>query len=265
MKKQLHIAAVQSILHWEDPQKNKQLFEEKIKSLNSDVDLLVLPEMFTTGFSMNVNALAEPSEEDSTGSWMESLSKKYNLAITGSVMVSENGKVYNRLIWVDPDGNRKIYNKRHLFRMADEDKYYTAGEEKVVVDFNGWKICPFICYDLRFPVWSRNEYYEKGNKEYDALYDLLIYVANWPSPRKNAWETLLRARAIENQCFVVGVNRVGMDGNAIHYNGDSAIIDFKGNDKIVSQGASDQILTSIINIDDLIAFRKKFPVGLDAD
>lgn len=214
MSDKLNIAFVQPNLKWEDPTANRALFSEEIKKISEDVDLIILPEMFTTGFSMNAEKLAEETEAE-TLKWLKEKAKQKSCAITGSVIITENANYYNRLFFVFPDGTYKLYDKRHTFTLAKEDQTYTGGTKKLIVDYKGWKICPLICYDLRFPVWSRNT----------EDYDLLIYVANWPEKRVNAWDALLKARAIENMCYCVGVNRTGEDGDGYIYNGHSIAYD----------------------------------------
>jgi len=217
MYKNLTTAIIQADLAWENIEKNLNLFSEKIDSIDKNVDLIVLPEMFSTGFSMNAENLAEPPEGP-TFKWMQEIAGKRNVAVTGSVIVKENNNFYNRLYFVFPDTTFKTYNKRHTFTLAREDQTYTAGNERLIVEYKGWKICPLICYDLRFPVWARNT----------VDYDLLIYVANWPETRIHAWDILLQARAIENMTYCIGVNRTGADGNKHQYNGHSAIYDCLG-------------------------------------
>jgi predicted amidohydrolase len=217
MYKNLNIAIIQADLAWEDIEKNLNLFSEKIDSIDENVDLIVLPEMFSTGFSMNAKNLAEPSDGP-TFKWMQEIAEKRNVAVTGSVIVKENNNFYNRLYFVFPDTTFKTYDKRHTFSLAKEDHTYTAGNERLIIEYKGWKICPLICYDLRFPVWARNT----------VDYDLLIYVANWPETRIQAWDILLQARAIENMSYCIGVNRTGDDGNKYQYNGHSAIYDCLG-------------------------------------
>ncbi len=214
----MKIAVIQSNLAWEEPDTNRALFYKKIIEVKEEVDLIVLPEMFTSGFTMNPNHLAEPMTGESV-LWLKNLAKQRNCAITGSVVIEENGEYYNRLLFVFPSGEIEIYNKKHLFSLAGEDKKYKAGKSKIIIEYLGFRICPLICYDLRFPVFSRNV----------DDYDLLLYVANWPETRVNAWDILLRARAIENQCFTIGVNRIGEDNNQLFYNGHSQAIDFLGN------------------------------------
>jgi predicted amidohydrolase len=214
---ELRVGIIQSGLHWEDPVANRQMFESKISSLVSDSDLVILPEMFTTGFSMNAPDLAE-EHEGTTLEWMRTLAADKNTAITGSIIVMDEGRYYNRLYFVFPDGSYDWYDKKHTFTLAGEHRTYTAGNQKLIVNYHGWKICPLICYDLRFPVWARNT----------EDYDLLLYVANWPKKRISAWDALLRARAIENMSYCIGVNRIGADGNNHEYVGHSAVYNVLG-------------------------------------
>ena len=275
----LNITIIQSNLHWENIPDNLSMFSQKISNINESTDLIVLPEMFTTGFSMNAEKFAE-TMNGATVNWLASESRKKNCVITGSFICEEKGNYFNRSVWMRPDGTHEIYDKRHLFRMANEDHHYSAGNDKIIVELKGWRICPLICYDLRFPVWSRN-YKRTANgdqaieKKQDTIlhqninpqymYDILIYVANWPERRNHAWNTLLMARAIENQCYVVGVNRVGNDGNAIEHSGDSVIINAKG--EIISKNNSHKefVETVTINLEELEKFRTVFPAILDAD
>ena len=213
----LKVAFIQSDLAWENPKQNRINFSQKIDSIKESVDLIILPEMFSTGFTMNPESVAETMQGD-TVKWMQELATKKQVAITGSVIISEDDKYYNRLLFVDPSGEFETYDKRHTFTLAGEDKVYTAGTDKLIVNYKGWKICPLICYDLRFPVWARNT----------ENYDVLLYVANWPKPRINAWDILLKARAIENMCYCIGVNRVGLDSNNYEYSGNSAVYDVLG-------------------------------------
>ena len=251
----LKITIIQSELHWENVDENLAMFTEKIEDINQQTDIVVLPEMFTTGFSMESVKLAEKMDGKSV-KWMKQLAVKKNAVITGSIIIEEEGKYFNRLLWVQPDENVLTYDKRHLFRMAEEDKHFTAGEERLIVEWKGWKVCPLICYDLRFPVWSRNSL---------PAFDCLIYVANWPEARKEPWYKLLEARAIENQVYVVGVNRVGFDGKDISYSGNSAVIDPKGNSISNIKTKLNETVTIELNKQALEDFREKFPVGLDAD
>jgi len=211
-------ALIQSSLVWENGRANRDYFIQKINSIDEDVDLIVLPEMFASGFTMQPSNVAETMDGEMV-SHIKALAKAKNAAITGSLVIKENGNFYNRLIFVHPSGEIQTYDKRHLFSLAGEEKIYTAGNQRLIVEYKGWKICPLICYDLRFPVFSRN----------DADYDLLIYVANWPKVRINAWDILLKARAVENLSYAIGVNRVCLDGNGHEYNGHSQVVDFLGN------------------------------------
>lgn len=214
----MKIALIQTELSWENPNENKALLQEKINAISQYVDLIVLPEMFTSGFTMNPKNVAQTMQGDAI-SWLKENAKSKDCAITGSLVIEENGNYYNRLVFVFPSGEIQTYDKRHLFTLAGEDKVYTSGEEKLIIEYKGFKICPLICYDLRFPVFARNV----------EDYDLLIYVANWPKPRVNAWDILLKARAVENMSYVIGVNRVGTDNNNLEYVGHSQAIDFLGN------------------------------------
>lgn len=218
MEEQLKVAIIQSDLVWEDPKQNRKNFSEKIESISDGIDMIVLPEMFTTGFTMNASAVAE-NMDGKTVLWMQKTASETNAAIVGSVIISENNKFYNRLLFVEPSGVITHYDKRHTFTLAGEDKIYASGTEKIIIDYKGWKICPLICYDLRFPVWARNT----------ENYDVLLYVANWPKPRILAWDTLLKARAIENMSYCIGVNRVGEDKDHNEHCGHSTVYDVLGN------------------------------------
>jgi omega-amidase len=257
----LHVTIVQSSLHWENVDRNLEMFDQKLRSITDGTDLIVLPEMFSTGFTMDTKGAAEEMNGKSM-QWLAKKAKQKDCVITGSLIIHDNGHYYNRLVWMKPDGTFVHYDKRHLFRMAHEHEYFTAGKQRLVVLLKGWKICPLICYDLRFPVWSRNGY---STGTHDASYDCLIYVANWPDRRRHAWRTLLLARAIENQCYVIGLNRVGKDGKDIGYSGDSAVIDPKG--EVISRTKPDEesIETVTMSMKGLEEFRKAFPVGMDAD
>jgi len=213
----LKIALLQANLIWHNAAKNRTNFSEKINSISETVDMIVLPEMFTTGFSMQPEEIAEIMQGE-TVKWMQKLALEKQAAIVGSIIISENNTYYNRFLFVHPSGEINQYNKKHLFTLAGEHEVYTSGKEKLLVDFKGWKICPLICYDLRFPVWARNV----------EDYDVLMYVANWPKPRIKAWDTLLKARSIENMCYTIGVNRVGVDANNLEYCGHSAVYDCLG-------------------------------------
>ena len=252
---------IQTHLHWEDREKNIAHFDALINAIKENTNLIVLPEMFTTGFTMNPGKNAEPANGE-TLAWLKEKAKQKNAVITGSVAVEENGRYYNRLFWAQPNGDVSIYNKRHLFRMAKEDQHYTAGNEKIITQIEGWNICPLICYDLRFPVFSRNTYKSSENKWH---YDVLIYVANWPEVRSYPWKQLLIARAIENQCFVIGVNRIGKDGNDFAHSGDSVVINPRGEIISNTKAHEESVETITLDRDYLEEFRKVFPVGLDAD
>jgi omega-amidase len=285
----LSVTIIQTSLYWENPTANLANLEEKIATISTQSDLIILPEMFTTGFTMNAKAVAEPMNF-TTFKWMKQQAKQTGAVITGSYIVKEGENYYNRLLWMRPDGTFEKYDKRHLFRMGGEHNHYAQGTERLIVELKGWKICPLICYDLRFPVWSRNNRVishksqvisehskvEKENpynlrsttydlKTYDSLsYDLLIYVANWPAVRSQVWDTLLQARALENQSYCIGVNRVGSDEMGLNYSGSSAVIDFKGN-SLFYQKDSEVINNQILSKQELDDFRAKFPAYLDAD
>ncbi len=254
MLENLKISIIQTSLYWQDKRANLKMFEELMAPLKDKTDLIVLPEMFSTGFTMEARKYAEEMNGP-TVKWMRTMARELNTRIIGSIIIEEKDKYYNRLIWVEPWDIFGTYDKRHLFRMAEEHHHYTAGKNKLIESIKGWRICPLICYDLRFPVWSRNK----------NDYDVSIYIANWPERRNHAWKTLLMARAIENQCYVVGVNRIGVDGNGISHSGDSAIIDPKG--FVISKTKPHEISveTLELNYSDLAEYRKSFPVGLDAD
>ena len=249
----LKIALIQTSLIWENPLENRSHLAQKITGFMEDVDLIVLPELFSSGFTMNPKAVAETMEGE-TVSWLQHLAKAKNAAITGSLVIEENGKYYNRLLFVYPDGEIKTYDKRHLFSLAGEDQFYTAGTEKLIVDYKGFKICPLVCYDLRFPVFARNV----------ENYDLLIYVANWPKPRVNAWDILLKARAVENMCYTIGVNRTGTDANNHHYSGHSQAIDFLGN-YLVDPQEADGVFMVELDKEKLLETRNKLPFLNDKD
>ncbi|MBC5774276.1 amidohydrolase [Pontibacter sp. KCTC 32443] len=250
----LRVTIVQTELHWHNAVANRNMLADKLAAVAPKTDLIVLPEMFTTGFSMDAPALAEQPEGD-TLQWMREQAARYDAVVTGSIIVQENDQYYNRLLWVRPDGSYEHYNKKHLFRMAKEHHTYTSGSERLTTELKGWKICPLVCYDLRFPVWSRNT----GER-----YDLLLYVANWPKIRSLAWRTLLQARAIENIAYTIGVNRIGTDGNNHPYSGDSAIIHPKGH-KLLETTEQEGVHTITLSKQELLDFRDVFPAHLDAD
>ena len=286
----LKITIIQSELHWEKVDDNLNMFSTKIDSVIGDTDIIVLPEMFNTGFSMQSEKLAE-TMEGKTVNWMKTQAKKTNAVIVGSLIIKDppllrgaGGVFYNRLIWMHPNGDYYTYDKRHLFRMANEHEHFSAGQERLIVEYKGFKICPLVCYDLRFPVWSRNQELSVDSVQFSDedchtersrsaaegqqttnVYDILIYIANWPAARKAPWSKLLEARAIENQCYVVGVNRVGSDGKEIAYSGNSVVVNPKG--EVISSISEneDAIETITISLKELNDFRTAFPVGLDAD
>jgi predicted amidohydrolase len=245
------ITLVQPNIIWEDREANLKKYSEMISRVEQ-THLIVLPEMFTTGFSMNPNKLKEKMGGPSI-QWMKALAKEKNAAVAGSVIIEEKGENFNRFLWVFPNGKLELYDKHHLFTMSGEHLYYSQGNKKLVVEYLGWRFCPLICYDLRFPVWSRNT----------ENYDVLLFVANWPSARHHVWKNMLVARAIENQCYCFGVNRVGTDGTGLNYAGDSALVDFKGFATFL--GEQEQVKTFDISYDKLHQFRKKFPVLEDMD
>ena len=249
----LKVTIIQSDLVWEDVKENLNRFSDKIKSVNQDTDLIVLPEMFATGFSMKPEKFA--SFEKIQLDWLYEQAVRKDAIIVGSIIREREGKSYNSLIWMNPTGETKIYNKRHLFGFANEDQHYSQGDKHIITSIGNWRFRPLICYDLRFPVWSRNK------KDYDVL----IYVANWPDARIEAWKILLRARAIENQAYVIAVNRVGDDGNGIAHSGDSLVIDPKGNIICNATPYEEAIKSVTIDYDELLTFRKKFPAEDDAD
>jgi len=251
MSEQIHITLVQTEIHWENTAANLAMLESKLSSITV-TDIIVLPEMFSTGFSMNTS-LAE-AMNGSAIQWMQKTSAERNCVVTGSLMIEEKGKFYNRLIWMRPDGSFDYYDKRHLFSLSDEPEYYTAGSRLLLTEWKGWKFLPLICFDLRFPVWSRNIH------DYDAI----IYVANWPQKRRLAWNTLLQARAIENQSYVIGLNRIGNDDNSIYHSGDSSIINAEGS-YLYHKSESEEITTITIDRNSLNETRKKFPFLVEKD
>jgi omega-amidase len=262
----LTITIIQTNLHWENKAANLAMFSEKINRIKEKTEIIILPEMFSTAFSMKVKALAETMDGE-TVAWMKKMAAGKKAIITGSIMAEENGKYFNRLIWMFPNGEFGYYDKRHLFAFAEEDKFYSPGDKRLVASVKGWKINLLICYDLRFPVWARQTPLTAGEGlgvRSDSEYDLLIYVANWPERRIHAWKTLLQARAIENQCYVVAVNRVGYDGIGIHYSGDSMIIDPLG-EILYQRSQQEDIFTFTLQKEKLEEVRSKFPFLKDAD
>ena len=247
----LKITVIQPDIIWEKPVENLLRYDRMIEN-SEDSDLVILPEMFSTGFTMEPERMKETMDGKSV-KWMKVIAENNNCAVMGSLIIEERGRIFNRCLWVNPEGVIEYYDKKHLFTLSGEDRHYSSGNRKLVVSYKGWKICPLICYDLRFPVWSRNR----------EDYDFLIYIANWPSSRHQAWKALVPARAVENQCYCIGVNRVGKDGSGLSYEGDSVIVDPKGNAKF--SGNNEQIRTFEVNYEELKDFRDKFPVLKDSD
>ncbi len=267
----LRISLIQGATLWHDPAGNREYYGELIAPLHDTTDLVILPETFTSGFSNDAIDNAE-TMNGPTVAWMRDQAVRLGAAITGSVQIRDDGAagssddtstgVYNRMLFVTPDGTVHQYDKRHLFRYAREHERYAAGRERLTVEYKGWRICPLVCYDLRFPVYSRNRFDVERPGQLD--YDLALYVANWPAARAYAWKTLLRARAIENLCYIAGLNRVGTDGNGIHYSGDSAVIDFLGHP--VSECTDEEVVvTTTLQANQLATHRERFPAMLDGD
>lgn len=256
----LRVSIVQGATHWHDSAANREYYGALVRSLAGATDLIVLPETFLSGFTNETLGNAETMDGEGLR-WMRALAGEVGAVVTGSLVIREGDRCVNRLVWARPDASFEIYDKRHLFRMAGEHERYAAGEQRLIVELGGWRICPQVCYDLRFPVWLRNGY-DRDAQRFD--YDLLIFVANWPAARRHAWSTLLRARAIENLSYCVGVNRVGLDGNQLAYSGDSAVLDFLGQ-PLVELGAQQQVVTVTLDPAALIAHRERFPAWMDAD
>lgn len=257
----LRVSLVQGATRWHDPAGNRDYYGDLIAPLRGTSDLVLLPETFTSGFSNEAIGQAE-TMDGPTVAWIRAQAQRLDAAVAGSVQLRTDEGVFNRLLWATPDGGLRHYDKRHLFRYAKEHERYAAGSERLTVEWKGWRICPLVCYDLRFPVFSRNRYDVERAGQPD--YDLLLYVANWPSARAYPWKTLLRARAIENLCYVAGLNRVGTDGNGLHYAGDSAVIDFLGHP--VSECTDEEVVvTTTLLAGELAAHRARFPAMLDAD
>jgi omega-amidase len=267
----LTITGIQTTLHWENKAANLQKLEEKINSIKEKTEIVILPEMFSTGFSMQPEKLAEAMDGE-TVQWMKRIAAGKKIILTGSLIIQEadqtetvRPRYYNRLVWMLPNGQYGYYDKRHLFAYAGEDKHYTAGTKRLIASVKGWKINLLVCYDLRFPVWARQTPpLSTGGEKQGVRYDVLIYVANWPEKRIHAWKTLLQARAIENQCYVVGVNRVGDDGAGIHYTGNSMVVDPMG-EVLYQKKDEEDIFTVTLDKDHLNAVRKTFPFWKDAD
>ncbi len=254
VKPQLQVSLIQTPLHWHQPAQNREMFTELMAPLQGCTDLIILPEMFTTGFTMSPERVAEP-EQGETEQWMQQQAATLQTAICGSLAIRTSDGYVNRLLFVSPDGLVQHYDKRHLFRMGGEHNHYLPGTERKVFSYLGWRILPLICYDLRFPVFSRNR----------DDYDLMICVANWPEPRRNPWRILAQARALENQSYVAAVNRCGSDDNGLSYSGDSMLIDQKG-EKIIDQSAGEAFVsTASLDLPALQQFRHNFPAYLDGD
>ncbi len=251
---QLNVSMIQADLHWENPEANLEMFAQLIDEVPSNTDLVVLPEMFSTGFSMEPEKWAE-TESGASVHWLKSMTQKTNAVVTGSLIIEDDGKYYNRLFWMRPDGSYESYDKRHLFSLAGEEKHYSPGSKRLVVELNGFKIMPLVCYDLRFPVWSRN----------DLNYDVLLYVANWPERRAYYWKQLLIARAIENQAYVIGVNRVGDDGNGVYHSGDSICLDALGAEAQKAESGKAEIIHMTLSKDSLNRVRNTFRFLNDKD
>jgi predicted amidohydrolase len=253
MQSELKVAIIQKDLVWQNAEQNRLKLDAMFAAINN-VDLIVLPEMFTTGFSMEPKPIAETMQGE-TVCWMLAQAKNLNAAIAGSVIIEENNAFYNRMLFVHPEGTIEYYDKRHAFTLAGENEEYTSGNNKLIVTYKGWKICPLICYDLRFPVWSRNV----------ENYDLLLYTANWPKPRIKAWNTLLKARAIENMSYCVGVNRVGVDANGYEYSGNSIAVDYLGNEITEVCEDKERVIYAIFNKQEMYRLRAKLPFLKDKD
>ena len=257
----LNISLVQGRTRWHDAAANRGYYADLVRSADPASDLIVLPETFLTGFTNATEEQSVPMDGEDVV-WLRDLAREADAVITGSLVIEEDGKHFNRLFWMRPDGHCDTYDKRHLFRMADEHAHYAGGSERLIVELKGWRICPLVCYDLRFPVWSRNRRNEEATGGMD--YDLLVYVANWPAARRQAWITLLRARAVENLACCVGVNRVGDDGNAIHYVGASSALDERG-EALLEMVGSERVASVTFDPQPMLDLRRNFPAWMDAD
>ena len=255
----LTVTSIQADLQWEDKPANLRRLEEQIDGIGEPTELVILPEMFPTGFSMRPEVFAERMDGPTLG-WMRSVAARKKIILTGSLIIEEDGSYFNRLIWMLPTGQYGCYDKRHRFAYAGEDAHYTAGQKRLVASVKGWRVLLLVCYHLRFPVWSRQQ---PGEGE-DLEYDLIVYIANWPERRSHAWKTLLQARAIENQSYVVGVNRVGVDGNKIAHSGDSMIIDPLG-EILYHASATEEVFTRTLEKEHLTTIRQRFPFWRDSD
>jgi len=256
MLKDLSICFVQSNLVWENVDANLQYLDGLLKTISKPIDLIVLPEMFSTGFSMNPSKFANEQHNIACIQQMKKWAVAFQSVVCGSIMFAEDGNFYNRFLWISPDGSNQHYDKAHLFRMGEENKHYTRGNKQFLVELKNWKLACFVCYDLRFPVWLRR------TKEFN--YDAMLFVANWPARRNLHWQTLTRARAIENQSYVIAVNRIGMDGNQIEHIGNSAVFEPNGN-YIVDAASDEGLFYAELSAQDLIQYRTQFPVEMDAD
>lgn len=264
MNNTLTFTLIQTNLHWENKEANLQLLQQKIEAITAKTEIVVLPEMFSTGFSMQPKLFAE-TMDGTTVHWMRNIAQSKKIILTGSIIIEEDGNYYNRLIWMLPNGQFGYYNKRHCFGFAGEDKHYTPGNKRLITSVNGWKINVQVCYDLRFPVWARqaSSPLEKEGDEAPE-YDILLYVANWPERRNHPWKTLLTARAIENQAYVIGVNRVGNDGNNIYHSGDSMVVSPLG-ETLYHKAHDEDVFTITLEKETLNDTRNKFPFLRDAD
>lgn len=261
MTSPLSVTIIQSALYWEEKEANLEMFERKINSVEERMEVVALPEMFNTGFSMQPQKLAETMDGETVG-WMKRVAAENKIILTGSLIIEDEGKYYNRLVWMQPDGQYGTYDKRHLFAHAGEDEAFSAGSKRLITSVKGWKIFPLVCYDLRFPVWARQSPVAVG--EGGAEYDLLLYVANWPEKRNRAWKTLLSARAIENQCYAIGVNRVGEDGKGNYHSGDSMVVDPLG-EVLYHKAHEEDIFTVQLEKEKLADTRTKLPFLKDGD
>ena len=260
----LTVTGIQTYLNWEQKETNLQMLEQKIAALKEKTEVVVLPEMFSTGFSMKPEVLAEKMNGP-TVQWMKRIAAERSIILTGSLIIEDEGEYYNRLLWVLPNGQVGFYDKRHLFAYADEHNHFSSGDKRFIASVKGWKVNLLICYDLRFPVWSRQRPSgEPNSDEIDLEYDLLIYVANWPERRNHAWKTLLQARAIENQCYVIGVNRVGSDGNENYHSGDSMVVNPMG-EILYTNANEEDVFTFTLEKEKLNEIRKKLPFWKDSD
>lgn len=257
----LTFTLIQTNLHWENPAANLQMLEEKINSIHRRTEVVILPEMFTTGFSMHPEQFAEAADGEAI-SWMRRVAAERKIILTGSMMFNDGDNFYNRLVWMQPNGEMGVYDKRHLFAYANEHNHYTPGNKRLITSVKGWKILLLVCYDLRFPVWSRQSV--DGGERHELEYDVVVYVANWPHRRSHMWKTLLQARAIENQCYCIGVNRTGTDANNIYYSGDSMVVSPLG-EVLYHKADEEDVFTITLQKKELEAVREKMPFWKDAD